>query len=736
LEVEDKFIAAQKERIRLQNELKELQAQPGGQVIGGPGIMSGQVTARGGEEVILQNRLADARKEENRLLREKDGIQTKIKNDANRITKIQIETDKYTGDIVEKEKDVTKEKKEQVITNTQLLAQEQQRISELETLRAVLSFESVSEPTIIKDQEKILTDLESILSTLKTIAPEVEKEYRKIFAPDTKTFEDPFKAIIDNTGAFLQEIKKVPAEFSDVAEIFEKLDLAGSLELFTPEQKQDITSYFNTVKKGADAIQKVLSETGSKAVVSQKEVADLFAEVIEERKKLTEQVKQGSINQAEAELIIERELLKVIAKKFGINEEVLKGIKTSNEVQTKIFNDEVKRLTNAEELTVEIIKGVTALTTFGEEVDKQGEDIQKNNEKIKQQYEEIKKIVDSLNPKQVSELLQNLGFDFQKALTYVVTNAKDLGEDTAEQFLRGAALIPIDFEKLTRKQLKNLQETLKIAIMDLEEYGIDAEAIFQKLFADIEKSAKEKLIASIQDGIAQFQGVLNSLGQTTTAYFNQQFDLLEKRYKRITDSIVGDSEAANQKRLEAEKSYQAERARLEKQAAKTALRISLAQALANTAEAVTKLAAITGGVGAVIAGGALVAFNAVQVGIIANQLAQIDSYRRGGVLKMAGGGMLFGPSHEQGGIKFAQGGFELEGNESVINRTSTINYMGLLSQINQAGGGRPIGPGYDDSRIIEAIAKQRNTPIRAYVVESDITAKQETARRLEKLSQI
>jgi hypothetical protein len=106
------------------------------------------------------------------------------------------------------------------------------------------------------------------------------------------------------------------------------------------------------------------------------------------------------------------------------------------------------------------------------------------------------------------------------------------------------------------------------------------------------------------------------------------------------------------------------------------------------------------------------------------------------VLKMAGGGMLFGPSHEQGGIKFAQGGFELEGNESVINRTSTINYMGLLSQINQAGGGRPIGPGYDDSRIIEAIAKQRNTPIRAYVVESDITAKQETARRLEKLSQI
>ena len=61
--------------------------------------------------------------------------------------------------------------------------------------------------------------------------------------------------------------------------------------------------------------------------------------------------------------------------------------------------------------------------------------------------------------------------------------------------------------------------------------------------------------------------------------------------------------------------------------------------------------------------------------------------------------------------------------------------MGLLDQINQAGGGRPISSLANESRLIEAIAKQRSTPIRAYVVESDITAKQETARRLERLSQ-
>ena len=62
--------------------------------------------------------------------------------------------------------------------------------------------------------------------------------------------------------------------------------------------------------------------------------------------------------------------------------------------------------------------------------------------------------------------------------------------------------------------------------------------------------------------------------------------------------------------------------------------------------------------------------------------------------------------------------------------------MGLLDQINQAGGGRPITPALDDSRIVEAIAKQRSTPIRAFVVESDITQRQNTARRLEQLAQI
>lgn len=303
-----------------------------------------------------------------------------------------------------------------------------------------------------------------------------------------------------------------------------------------------------------------------------------------------------------------------------------------------------------------------------------------------------------------------------------------------------------DKSKTFQTQVTSLEEQLLAQGFDIRKASYEEKLALLKLFLDKEVKATEEAqekqanaektrLDKFTEGIQQFQSVLNSLQQTSTLFFNAQFDTLEKRYKRITDSVVGDTEAANQKRLDAEKAYQEERIKLEKRAAKTALRISLAQALANTAEAITKAAAQTG-VGAIIAGVAIAALNATQVAIIGNQLANIDNYRRGGRIKMAGGGLVTGPSHEYGGVKFQGGGIELEGNEAVINRYSSVNYMGLLDQINQAGGGKPIGYGFDDSRLIEAIAKQRNTPIRAYVVESDITAKQETARRLEKLSQI
>ena len=64
---------------------------------------------------------------------------------------------------------------------------------------------------------------------------------------------------------------------------------------------------------------------------------------------------------------------------------------------------------------------------------------------------------------------------------------------------------------------------------------------------------------------------------------------------------------------------------------------------------------------------------------------------QGGGQKLAKGGILKGASHANGGIPTPYG--ELEGEEAVINKRSTKMYGGLLSAINEAGGGRKFASG-------------------------------------------
>jgi hypothetical protein len=107
---------------------------------------------------------------------------------------------------------------------------------------------------------------------------------------------------------------------------------------------------------------------------------------------------------------------------------------------------------------------------------------------------------------------------------------------------------------------------------------------------------------------------------------------------------------------------------------------------------------------------------------------------------MGASGLITGPSHEMGGVSFAGGAYNLEGGESVINRQSSLNYAGLLSTINQTGGGAPLINNASNSlmeeRLLQAIAKQRNEPIRAYVMSSEITKSQAINRKLDELSTI
>jgi hypothetical protein len=299
-----------------------------------------------------------------------------------------------------------------------------------------------------------------------------------------------------------------------------------------------------------------------------------------------------------------------------------------------------------------------------------------------------------------------------------------------------------DFERKYAEDVIALQLQLSDKIPGFAQLSYEAKLEILKAFLEKEitatedaeqkkQEAQQKTIDKILEQIQLFQTGLQAIQQAVSDYYNFQFDQLEKRNKRIQDGIVGESERANELRLEADKAYTAEREKLEKQQAKISLRLTLAQTIANVAQAVAQSLANP------ILAGIIGAAGIAQIAIITQQIAAVDSYKRGGRIRMAEGGRVVGPSHEQGGVKFQGGGVELEGNEVVINRLSSLRYSDILSSINVAGGGKPIVmSNFDDSRIVEAIAKQRQMPLRAYVVESDITNAQTINKRLELLSQI
>lgn len=118
--------------------------------------------------------------------------------------------------------------------------------------------------------------------------------------------------------------------------------------------------------------------------------------------------------------------------------------------------------------------------------------------------------------------------------------------------------------------------------------------------------------------------------------------------------------------------------------------------------------------------------------------------------RFAEGGMVYGPSHEQGGIPFSvsgQAGYEMEGGEYIVNKKATSRYKTLLDQINSygrsdykfaAGGIVNSTERRSDKQLeyLEAIAEatvstaiNSSKPVRSFVTSDDLSTN-ENARRL------
>lgn len=278
----------------------------------------------------------------------------------------------------------------------------------------------------------------------------------------------------------------------------------------------------------------------------------------------------------------------------------------------------------------------------------------------------------------------------------------------------------LNAEKL--QQIKN--ELLKVEV----DYNNKVREISQTT-ADLNEQKFQESLRKISDAVNVFSNLVNQLSTLSQQNFSFQLERLEIDYQNSMDRIVGDTAEANAKREELEKIFQKQKRAIEREAQLSSLRFTLATTIANAAAAVVNtLATVPAPANAILAT-VQGAISAAQVAIIGQQIAFLQSQ------PLARGGFVRGNSHEQGGVKYQAGGVELEGNEAVINRRSTLRYSGLLSQINESGGGRPLlVSNIMDSRLAEVLSTAKSEPIRAYVLEQDITKSQTINRRLEDLA--
>jgi hypothetical protein len=304
--------------------------------------------------------------------------------------------------------------------------------------------------------------------------------------------------------------------------------------------------------------------------------------------------------------------------------------------------------------------------------------------------------------------------------------------------------IVIDEKKLQVDQLLKLEQDLAMKGIDITKLTEEEKLKILKAYLDKQREEKDKAAAddekrgkisleSISKTLGQVSSLIGRLSSLTAQFYSFQLQKLQTENEKSLKNVVGDTEEANTKRLELEEQYQTQKAYIERRAAIKALQLQLAQAIVDGAQAVIAVAEIPP---LAIATGILVAG---QILLIRQQLAYAQSLAGGGKIRMGAGGMVVGPSHEMGGVSYPMG-VNLEGGETVINRTSSANYSGLLSSINQAGGGQPIISNATNSlmeeRLIQAISKTRSTPIRAYVLEQDISRSQTIQRKLDQLATI
>ena len=764
LDLQDKLTEATNRRIAAEQRLQDTQNQ--GLVIGGGSVIG---AAGGGNttEAIAINNLNSALEEETKVKDELNKINEKLASDIDKINTLNKENYTTIGDGTDATDDNTDSKNENVkateaqikaekALDTQLKLTNQQYELTLQKVQELIKTSQVQTP-----EPKVVADLRAIVDARKALEDKTLQEVFKDIGFDVNIvngafvkLEDNLKKVRDEFGLFYDDIREQLAGRALTDSVSEFGVLVGDIL----NQASEKLSKGLITKEAFDALKLITDQYGqfNKLIQLTPEIRDIFdVESLNEFLKVTRDVNiatgiikfdyddiTGAVKEVNKEGINLASSLKqqqtIIA---GYQKELESYYTSQYEAGLEQFKTSVESAKITKEQRAELLK---AAEEGGDKIKQVITDISKS------QAEGLKTLVDTIVTEEnaIRNFLGTIA-TLQEGVVVPVSETikKTLLENTdllikETQKVNG---IVLDETKTARQNLASFERQIAKKGIDLTTFTEEEKLKLVKAYlekqvqatqdAEARKREETKItIDDVQLALQVASQAISDIAAIAADAFQLQLTKLETDYNQTLSTIVGDTEGANKKRIELEEIYQKEKRALEKKAQLTSLAFTLATTIAQGAQAfVNALATLPPPANAIVAG-IQAAITAAQVAIVAKQIQQVQAtpLRRGGML--SGGGLVTGPSHENGGV-YAGGGMFIEGNEAVINRQSTLQYAPLLSSINQQGGGRPILVSNPmDSRLIEAIAKQNTSPIRAYVVEQDITKAQTINRRLEQLA--
>jgi len=276
-------------------------------------------------------------------------------------------------------------------------------------------------------------------------------------------------------------------------------------------------------------------------------------------------------------------------------------------------------------------------------------------------------------------------------------------------------------ENRIKKEERNEELQLeKIKSIDVEKVESNQKANDEILNADeqLARNQEKRRELDRQKRIEQEQAFIDASLEIAQIGSDAAFEILNTNLDRRTQRQIESLEMMLEQGTISQEQFDQRSQAIEEDAFQRGKRLASIEVIIEGALAIARTIRQLGGVGAITPPGA--ALLATTAAATAAQLAviQSQSFALGGKIEeFADGGMVHGPSHAQGGVKFATGGrvVELEGGEAVINKRSTAMFGPQLSAMNVAGGGKAffqnggitpqITGGSDISGIVSAISR-------------------------------